>query len=98
FQDLAGEMIRPGEPAGHVNVTITVPGGKQPERAAQGAEVEIDPETGEVHVLRLSSAQAVGTIINETAHQGQIDGCVVQGFGYALTGELSIEEGRGTTR
>ena len=97
FQDLAGEMIRPGDPAGHVSVTITVPGGKEPERSAQAAEVEVDPETGEVRVLRLASAQAVGTIINETAHQGQIDGCVVQGFGYALTEELVIEDGRVTT-
>ncbi len=94
FHDLAGEMIGPGDPAGHVNVTITVPGGTEPERSAQAAEVEVDPETGEVRVLRLASAQAVGTIINETAHQGQIEGCVVQGYGYALTEELVIEEGR----
>jgi CO/xanthine dehydrogenase Mo-binding subunit len=97
FQDLAGEMVAPADPAGHVNLTITVPGGTEPERSAQAAEVEVDPETGQVHVLRLSSAQAVGTIINETAHQGQIDGCVVQGYGYALTEELAIEDGRVTT-
>jgi CO/xanthine dehydrogenase Mo-binding subunit len=97
FQDLAGEMIRPADPAGHVNVTVTVPGGTEPERSAQGAEVEVDPETGAVRVLRLSSVQAVGTIINETAHQGQIDGCVVQGYGYAMTEELAIEDGRVTT-
>lgn len=97
FQDLAGEMIRPGDPAGHVNVTVTVPGGKEPERSAQAAEVEVDPETGQVRVLRLASAQAVGTIINETAHQGQIEGCVVQGYGYALTEDLVIEDGRVAT-
>jgi CO/xanthine dehydrogenase Mo-binding subunit len=97
FQDLAGEMLAPGDPAGHVNVTVTVPGGTEPERSAQAAEVEVDPETGEVHVLRLASAQAVGTIINETAHQGQIEGCVVQGYGYAMTEELAIEDGRVTT-
>jgi CO/xanthine dehydrogenase Mo-binding subunit len=97
FEELAGEMIAPGDPVGRVNVTITVPGGTEPERSAQAAEVEVDPDTGEVRVLRLASAQAVGTIINETAHQGQIEGCVVQGYGYALTEELVIDEGRVTT-
>jgi len=97
LQDLAGEMIKPGEPRAHVHLTINVPAGKEPERSAQAAEVEVDPETGQVRVRRLASAQAVGTIINETGHQGQIDGCVVQGFGYALTEELTIEDGRVVT-
>jgi CO/xanthine dehydrogenase Mo-binding subunit len=94
LEELARAMIRPGEPAAHARVTMQVPGGKEPERSVQAAEVEVDTETGEVHVRKLVSAQAVGTIINETAHQGQIEGCVVQGFGYALTEELTIEEGR----
>jgi CO/xanthine dehydrogenase Mo-binding subunit len=94
LRDFAGEMIEGDDPIASTRVTITVPGGQSPERAAQAAEVEVDPETGEVHVLKLSSAQAVGTIINELGHQGQIEGCVIQGFGYALTEELVIEEGR----
>ncbi|HZT07281.1 MAG TPA: xanthine dehydrogenase family protein molybdopterin-binding subunit [Chloroflexota bacterium] len=97
IEDLAGEMIKPGDPVANVHLTVTVPGGKEPERSAQAAEVEVDPETGQVTVRRLASAQAVGTIINETAHQGQIDGCVVQGFGYALTEELVLQDGRVAT-
>ena len=97
LEDLAGEMIQPGHPRAHAQVTMQVPAGKEPERCAQAAEVEVDPETGQVTVRKLATAQAVGTIINETAHQGQIDGCLVQGFGYALTEELAIEEGRVTT-
>jgi CO/xanthine dehydrogenase Mo-binding subunit len=94
LEDLAGEMIKPGDPLAHVRVTMQVPAGKQPERSVQAAEVEVDPETGHVHVRKISSAQVTGTIINATAHQGQIEGCVVQGYGYAMTEELAIEDGR----
>ncbi len=94
LHDFAGEMIDGDDPIASARVTITVAGGQSSERAAQAAEVEVDPETGAVQVRKLSSAQAVGTIINELGHQGQIEGCVVQGFGYALTEELVIEEGR----
>ena len=65
--------------------------------AAQVAEVEVDPETGRVRVLRFTSAHDVGTIINPTAHQGQIDGAVVMGLGYALQEELLVDAGRITT-
>jgi CO/xanthine dehydrogenase Mo-binding subunit len=97
LEDLASEMIKTGEPLAHALVTLNVPAGKEPERSIQAAEVEIDPETGQVHVRKLVTAQAVGTIINETAHQGQIDGCLVQGLGYALTEELTIADGRVAT-
>ncbi|MEA2639387.1 MAG: hypothetical protein QOF51_781, partial [Chloroflexota bacterium] len=60
-------------------------------------EVEVDTETGEVRVMRLVTAQQAGTIINSLGHQGQIDGGVVQGIGFALTEELVVEEGRITT-
>jgi CO/xanthine dehydrogenase Mo-binding subunit len=94
LRDVASEMVKPGDPRAQTKVTIDVPAGKEPDRSAQAAEVEIDPETGQVRVLRLSTAQAIGTIINETSHQGQLDGCLVQGYGYALTEELAIEDGK----
>ena len=94
LEELARAMIKPGDPLAHARVTLQVPAGKEPERSVQAAEVEVDSETGQVTVRKLVTAQAVGTIINETAHQGQIEGCVVQGFGYAMTEELVIEEGR----
>ena len=64
---------------------------------AQIAEVEIDPETGQVKVRRIVTAHDVGTIINPVGHQGQIEGGVIQGLGYALMEELPIEDGRPTT-
>src|SRR5439155_24651901 len=51
---------------------------------AQVAEVEVDPDTGQVTVHRIVTAHDVGTIINPLDHQGQIDGAVMQGLGYAL--------------
>lgn len=64
---------------------------------AQVAEVEVDPETGEVKVRKFITAHDVGTIHNPLSHQGQIDGAVVQGLGYALMEELQSEEGHVST-
>ena len=64
---------------------------------AQVAEVEVDPDTGQVTVHRLVTAHDVGTIINPLDHQGQIDGAVMQGLGYALMEGLHADEGRITT-
>ena len=63
---------------------------------AQVAEVEVDRETGTVHVRRIVSAHDVGTIINPIGHQGQIDGSVVMGFGQGVMEELMMENGRVT--
>ena len=60
---------------------------------AQAAEVEVDPETGQVHVRRVASAHDVGTILNPLGHQGQIDGGVVMGVGSALMEGSDLEKG-----
>jgi len=64
---------------------------------AQVAEVEVDPETGAVKVRKFVTAHDVGTIHNPLSHQGQIEGAVIQGLGYALMEELKSEEGRIST-
>ena len=56
--------------------------------AVQVAEVSVDPETGEVKLLRFTTAHDVGQIVNPIGHQGQIEGAIMQGIGYALTEEL----------
>jgi CO/xanthine dehydrogenase Mo-binding subunit len=59
------------------------------------AEVEVDPDTGKVTVLRYIVAQDVGRIINPQGIEGQINGGVLQGIGYALYEDLRIDaEGR----
>jgi CO/xanthine dehydrogenase Mo-binding subunit len=64
---------------------------------AQVAEVSVDPETGQVKLLSLSTAHDVGKIVNPIGHQGQINGGAMQGIGYALMEELVVEDGRVTT-
>lgn len=58
------------------------------------AEVEVDPVTGRIRVLRYLVAQEVGRAINPEAVRGQIQGGVVQGLGYALWETLQIDGGR----
>jgi CO/xanthine dehydrogenase Mo-binding subunit len=64
--------------------------------SAQVAEVNVDAETGEVKVLRVTTAHDVGTVINPLGHQGQIDGGFITGLGLAMTEELVVEDGHVT--
>ena len=59
---------------------------------AQGVEVEVDTETGQVEVLKLVAAHDVGKAINPVTVSGQIQGGAVCGMGTALTEEVIIDE------
>lgn len=48
-------------------------------------DVEVDPETGQVTILRYTAFQDVGRALNPPAVEGQIQGSVAQGLGWALT-------------
>jgi CO/xanthine dehydrogenase Mo-binding subunit len=61
--------------------------------AAQIAEVEVDPETGQVAVNRIVTAHDVGTVVNPITHQGQIEGGVVQAIGQAMCEHLQLSDG-----
>jgi len=61
--------------------------------AAQIAEVEVDTETGEVDVLRIVAAHDCGTPVNPALVEGQIQGGVAQGIGFALSEEILFDEG-----
>jgi len=63
----------------------------------QVAEVEVDRETGHLRVRRIVTAHDVGTVINPLTHQGQIDGGVIQGLGYATMEEVVTESGKVVT-
>ena len=56
------------------------------------AEVEVDPVTGNVKVLRYIVAQEVGKVINPISVRGQVQGGVSQAIGYALFESLRINE------
>ena len=62
----------------------------------QAAEVEVDPETGQVTILKFITTADTGIILNPIGHRGQINGGFITGLGYALMEELSIEGGRVT--
>ena len=55
------------------------------EIAAHVADVEVDPDTGQVTVLRYTAFQDVGRALNPAAVEGQIEGSTAQGIGWALT-------------
>lgn len=62
--------------------------------AAQAAEVEVDTETGHVHVIRFVSADDVGQAINPALVEGQVEGAVVQAQGYAILEDFKTKDGR----
>jgi CO/xanthine dehydrogenase Mo-binding subunit/aerobic-type carbon monoxide dehydrogenase small subunit (CoxS/CutS family) len=64
----------------------------------QVAIVEVDPKTGEVKVLHIISANDVGKILNKTAIEGQIQGGVMMGVGFALSEEFVVEKGINKTK
>jgi carbon-monoxide dehydrogenase large subunit len=59
---------------------------------AQVAEVEVDTQTGEVQVRKLTTAHNTGAILNPLTHQGQIDGGVIMGMGYGIMEDLAVDE------
>jgi CO/xanthine dehydrogenase Mo-binding subunit len=65
--------------------------------SAQIAEVHVDPETGKVTLRNMVSAHTTGKVINPLMHQGQIEGGVVFGLGYALTEEVMFDGAKITT-
>jgi carbon-monoxide dehydrogenase large subunit len=56
------------------------------------AVVDVDPQTGQVTVVRYVAAEDVGTIINPAVVEGQIIGGIAQGIGEALLEELVYDE------
>ena len=71
------------------------PTGVGPGVATQICDVEVDPDTGAVKILRYTAAQDAGRAIHPSYVEGQIQGGVVQGIGWALNEEYIYgEDGR----
>jgi CO/xanthine dehydrogenase Mo-binding subunit len=62
--------------------------------SANVVEVEVDTETGQTRVLAVHSGHDTGKVINPTTGEGQVEGGVVQGLGYALVEEHTLKDGR----
>ena len=61
--------------------------------STQMAEVEVDMRTGEVTVKKIASAFDIGKAINPMLLEGQIDGGIGMGLGYALMEKVILDEG-----
>jgi CO/xanthine dehydrogenase Mo-binding subunit len=63
------------------------PSGVGPAFATHIVDVDVDPDTGKVAILRYTAVQDVGTAIHPSYVEGQIQGGVTQGIGWALNEE-----------
>jgi CO/xanthine dehydrogenase Mo-binding subunit len=66
--------------------------------STQVAVVEVDLKSGDVDVLKVIAAVDVGTALNITGIEGQIEGGVMMGLGYALSEQFIVEQGINTTK
>lgn len=79
FTELAGELSAPLTGQGNVNVENW--GGAF---GVHIVDVEVDPDTGKIQILRYTAIQNAGKAIHPGQVEGQIQGGVVQGIGWAL--------------
>ncbi|MFO1284667.1 MAG: xanthine dehydrogenase family protein molybdopterin-binding subunit [Burkholderiales bacterium] len=61
--------------------------------ATQVVEVEVDLDTGVVRIVKVTGAHDVGRVLNRLGIEGQIEGGIVMGQGYATTEDLIVENG-----
>jgi CO/xanthine dehydrogenase Mo-binding subunit len=61
---------------------------------AQMVDLAVDIETGHIFVERVISANDVGKALNPQQIEGQIEGAVVQAYGYAVTENLQSKNGQ----
>ncbi|MCL5960590.1 MAG: molybdopterin-dependent oxidoreductase, partial [Chloroflexi bacterium] len=85
FWDAPTEVL--GEKGGHYAPAYAF--------AAAAAEVEVDPETGQVRLLSFTSAHDVAQAINPMIVEGQIQGGAAQGIGYGLFEEMVYDQESG---
>jgi len=77
-----------GATGGPIGAEVSVnPGGFSPGFAVQLCDIHVDPETGRSTVVRLTAAQDVGRAIHPSYVEGQVQGGITQGVGWALNEE-----------
>jgi CO/xanthine dehydrogenase Mo-binding subunit len=62
--------------------------------AACVARVEVDLDTGEVHVRDVVAADDIGRVIHPVLAEGQVEGGTLQAVGYATIEEIKLRDGR----
>ena len=85
FKELAGKLLQTGGP---ISASSNVePSGVGGAFATAIVDVEVDPDTGKVDVLRYTTVQDAGKAIHPSYVEGQMQGGAVQGIGWALNEE-----------
>ncbi len=85
FKGLAGKLDETGGPiVGRASADPTQPG---PSIGTHVVDVEVDPDTGKVEILRYTTSQDAGRAIHPSYVEGQMQGGAVQGIGWALNEE-----------
>ena len=90
FKQLAATLAENGIDIG--TRTTVAPTGVGGAFATHIADVEVDPETGKVTILRYTAVQDVGKAIHPSYVEGQMQGGAVQGIGWALNEEYVYDE------
>jgi CO/xanthine dehydrogenase Mo-binding subunit len=90
LKQIAAQSTATGGPIGCSSAVNA--GGQAPGFTTQFCDVEVDPETGKVTILRFVAAQDVGRAIHPDYVKGQITGGVVQGIGWALNEEYIYDK------
>jgi xanthine dehydrogenase molybdenum-binding subunit len=85
FKQIAARQNPTGGPiTGRAGVN---PGGAGPSMGTHIVDVEVDPDTGKVTILRYTAVQDAGKAIHPSYVEGQMQGGAVQGIGWALNEE-----------
>ena len=90
FKGLAERLDETGGPiVGRASADPNQPG---PSIGTHVVDVEVDPDTGKVQILRYTATQDAGKAIHPSYVEGQIQGGAVQGIGWALNEEYIYNE------
>lgn len=90
FAEVAAQMADTGGPI--MGSAVVHPRGIGPSSSGNIVDVQVDPETGKVDVLRYTAFQDAGKAIHPTYVEGQMQGGSVQGLGWALNEEYHYDE------
>ncbi len=77
-----------------VSVQSTPPFPNQPAFSAHVVDLEVDPDTGKLTLLRYVASQDVGTAINPLSVAGQVQGAILQGLGQAMSEACVFANGK----
>ena len=78
-----------------IGTSATPPKANASPAVAEFVEVEVDTETGQVKVLRVVYAHDLGRVVNPAGAEGQVEGGLAQGIGFALLEEMQFDPDTG---